>query len=155
MRNYIGFITIVGLILTGSIQAGISLNTSLSSDPILISSAPSFGEYIAKSQYAEENELSAEEEKYLKSPFCLSEFVPEGHRPQRTANIDWASDDEILYLSDLTVGGEWVDEFFNLDFVPVYWSENNRVNEDGHLSETIYSFHDRIFSTQSSNIFTF
>ena len=88
MRNYIAFIVIVGLLLAGNIQAGISLNTSLSLDPILMSSASGFGEYVGNSQYAEENELSAEEGKYLKSPFCLSEFVPENHTPERTSTID-------------------------------------------------------------------
>ena len=155
MRNYIAFIAVVGLLLAGNIQAGISLNTSLSSDPILMSSASGFGEYVGNSQYSEENELSAEEEKYLKSPFCLSEFVPESHIPERTSTIDWAAEDEGHYLSDLTVSGEWINEFFNLDSVPVLWSANDRANRGTPLSETIYSFHNRISSQQFSGIMTF
>ena len=155
MRNYIAFIAVVGLLLAGNIQAGISLNTSLSSDPILMSSASGFGEYVGNSQYAEENELSAEEEKYLKSPFCLSEFVPENHTPERTSTIDWTAEDDARYLSDLTVGGEWINEFFNLDSVPVLWSANDRNNRGTPLSETIYSFHNRISSQQFSGIITF
>ena len=155
MRNYIAFIAVVGLLLAGNIQAGISLNTSLSSDPILMSSASGFGEYVGNSQYAEENELSAEEEKYLKSPLCLSEFIPENHTPERTLTIDWAAEDEARYLSDLTVGGEWINEFFNLDSVPVLWSANDRANRGRPLSETIYSFHSRISSQPFSGMITF
>ena len=155
MRNYIAFIGIVGLFLAGNIQAGISLNTSLSSDPILMSSASGFGEYVGNSQYAEENELSAEEEKYLKSPLCLSEFVSENHTPGRSSTIDWAVEDEARYLSDLTVGCEWINEFVNLDSVPVFWSASDRNYRDTHLPETIYSFHNRISSQQFSGIMTF
>ena len=155
MKSHIAFIGIVGLLLAGNIQAGISLNTSLSSDPILMSSASGFGEYVGNSQYAEENELSAEEEKYLKSPFCLSEFVPENYTPDRTSTIDWAAEDEGHYLSDLTVSGKWTNEFFNLDSVPVLWSANDRNNRGTPLSETIYSFHNRISSQQFSGIMTF
>ena len=155
MRNYIAFIVIVGLLLAGNIQAGISLNTSLSLDPILMSSASGFGEYVGNSQYAEENKLSAEEEKYLKSPFCLSEFVPENHTPERTSTIDWTAEDAARYLSDLTVGGEWINEFVDLDSVPVLWSANDRNNRGTPLPETIYSFHNRISSQQFSGIMTF
>jgi hypothetical protein len=106
-------------------------------------------------QFSQENELSAEEEKYLKSPFCLSEFVPENHTPDRTSTIDWATEDEGHYLSDLTVSGEWITEFFNLDSVPVLWSANDHANRGTPLSETIYSFHNRISSQQFSGIMTF
>jgi hypothetical protein len=155
MRKYIAFIGIVTLLLAGNIQAGISLNTSLSSDPTLMSSAPSFGEYVGNGQYAEENELSAEEKKYLKSPFCLSEFVSENHTHERTSAIDWTAEDEARYLSDLTVSGEWMNGFVNLDSVPVLWSANDRANRGVPLPESIYSFHDRISSQQFSGIMTF
>ena len=120
-----------------------------------MSSASGFGEYVGNSQYAEENELSAEEEKYLKSPFCLSEFVPENYTPDRTSTIDWAAEDEGHYLSDLTVSGKWTNEFFNLDSVPVFWSASDRNNRGTPLAETIYSFHNRISSQQFSGIMTF
>ncbi|MHC4232135.1 MAG: hypothetical protein ACYSUS_09475 [Planctomycetota bacterium] len=155
MRNYISFIAIAGLLLAGNIQAGISLNTSLSLDPILMSRAAGFGAYAGNSRYAEENELSAEEAKYLKSPFCLSEFVSENHTPERTCTIDWAGEDEARYLSDMTVGGEWINAFFNLDSVPVFWSANDRNNRGTPLPETIYRFHNRISSQQFSGIMTF
>jgi hypothetical protein len=155
MKNHTAFIAIVGLILTGSIQAGIALDTAVSSDSILMSSASGFGEYVGNSHYAEENELSAQEEKYLKSPLCLSEFIPESHRPEVAFNIDWATDDEILYLFDETANAKWLDEFVNLDLDPVFGSANNRVNRDAYQSETIYGFNDRISSKQSSNIITF
>jgi hypothetical protein len=155
MRNYIAFIGIVGLFLAGNIQAGISLDTSLSSDPILMSCAAGFGEYVGNCRYAEENKLSAEEAKYLKSPFCLSEFIPENRTSERTSTTDWAAEDEGRYLSDLTVGGEWINEFFNLDSVPVLWSASDRANRGTPLPETIYSFHNRISSQQFSGIITF
>jgi hypothetical protein len=120
-----------------------------------MSSASGFGEYVGNSQYAEENELSAEEEKYLKSPLCLSEFIPESHTPERTPTIDWAAEDKARYLSDLTVGGEWITEFFNLNLVPVFWTANDRNNRGTPLPETIYSFHNRISSQQFSGIMTF
>ena len=155
MKNYTAFIVVIGLILSGSLQAGIALDTTVSSEATSLSGAPSFGKYVGKSQYAEEYELSAQEAKYLKSPFCLSEFVPENHTSSKTSTIDWATEDEGRYLSDLTVGGEWTNAFVNLDSVPVLWSANDRNNRGTPLSETIYSFHNRISSQQFSGIMTF
>ena len=154
MKNFTALIIAIGLILAGSLQAGIALDTTVSSEATSLSGAPSFGKYVGKSQYAEEHELSAEEEKYLKSPLCLSEFVPGNHTSERTSTIDWAAEDEGRYLSDLTVGGEWINAFFNLDSVPVLWSASDRANRGTPLSETIYSFHNRISSQQFSGIIT-
>lgn len=139
------------MILTGSIQAGIALDTVISSDLILI---PPSGEYIANSQHPEENALSANEESCLKSPFCLGEFVSENYNLVQTLSVDWAADDRILHLFDEVAFGKWVDKFVNLDSVSVFGSANSRVNRDVY-PETMYGLHNRIFSMQASIIFAY